>query len=911
MKISFRYLCHILLIISIVSCSKGSVTILTMESDSSRLQYGSDKLASTLSEKGYKVSLSKNKVIPDKNTTIVIGELNADLIKLVSSEVTIRKDEISGRESFLLKAHKDVYVIVGTDPSGTLYGCIDLAERIERKKKLPKNINFSNKPVMVLRGTCIGLQKTTYLPDRKVYEYPYTPENFPWFYDRELWIRYLDMLADNRMNALFLWNGHPFASLVRLKDYPYAVEVDDETFRKNEDIYRFLTEEADKRGIYVIQMFYNIIVSKPFAEYNGLETQDRNRSIIPVIADYTRKSIAAFIEKYPNVGLMVCLGEAIGTDEDDIQWFTGTIIPGVKDGLRALARTDEPPVILRGHDTRADLVMEAALPLYKNLYTMHKYNGESLTTYEPRGHWAKIHEDLSKLGSVHIANVHILANLEPFRYGSPDFIRKSVAAMHEILGANGLHLYPQASYWDWPFTADNSSPRLLQIDRDRLWYEAWGRYAWNHNRDSTEESAYWTDKLGHFYGCGKHGRDVLTAYNETGEIAPKILRRFGISDGNRQTLLLGMFMSQLVNPYKWRVYSSFYESNGPEGEILLEYAEKEWKKETHQGETPPKIIREVLQHGKLAVDAIEKAAPHVKRNKEEFLRLKNDIHCYHVFAGFFAEKVNAAMLVLKYKYSGNIADVEGAVLYLEKSVDFYEQLVKLTENSYLYANSMQTGQRRIPISGEDGKNKTWSELLPHYQEELENFKRNVSKLKSTGRTDTLKERQPLKPLHVKLSDSGLKLFPIAKNQRLYADKDYVIRDFAGELKLLKGLRLSYEQQVNEGTAIQFECDHPVKVVVGFFNGHSYRILQPPTLETDASANDRGQADIRIANAVDIPGLYPVNIYTYAFEAGENTLRLGKGIVLILGFIDSNQDIVMHDAGIGIDQNIAGIDWLFY
>ena len=33
--------------------------------------------------------------------------------------------------------------------------------------------------------------------------------------------------------------------------------------------------------------------------------------ITPLIADYTRKSIAAFVEKYPNVGLMVTLGEAM------------------------------------------------------------------------------------------------------------------------------------------------------------------------------------------------------------------------------------------------------------------------------------------------------------------------------------------------------------------------------------------------------------------------------------------------------------------------------------------------------------------------------------------------------------------------------------------------------------------------
>ncbi len=262
------------------------------------------------------------------------------------------------------------------------------------------------------------------------------------------------MLVANRMNSLYLWNGHPFASLVKLEDYPFALEVDEETFKKNEEMFSFLTEEADKRGIFVIQMFYNIILSKPFAEHYGLKTQDRNRPITPLIADYTRKSIAAFIEKYPNVGLLVCLGEAMCTVEDDVEWFTKTIIPGVKDGLQALGRTDEPPLLLRAHDTDCKLVMDAALPIYKNLYTMHKYNGESLTTYEPRGPWSKIHTDLSSLGSIHISNVHILANLEPFRWGSPDFVQKAVQAMHNVHGANALHLYPQASYWDWPYTAD-------------------------------------------------------------------------------------------------------------------------------------------------------------------------------------------------------------------------------------------------------------------------------------------------------------------------------------------------------------------------------------------------------------------------------------------------------------------------
>ena len=59
----------------------------------------------------------------------------------------------------------------------------------------------------------------------------------------------------------------------------------------------------------------------------------------------------------------------------------------------------------------------------------------------------------------------------------------------------------------------------------------------------------------------------------------------------------------------------------------MEYAKKEWNHEAHAGETPPQIISEITQHGKLAVEAIDKAESKVTKDKEEFLRLKNDMHC--------------------------------------------------------------------------------------------------------------------------------------------------------------------------------------------------------------------------------------------------------------------------------------------
>lgn len=908
-----KYFTLLFLTVYATFATAQNITIVS-DANAPRAKFGAEKLSETLAAKGFKIN-SSNKIAKSKDQIIVIGEKGTDFWKQNAKNAKIDDSKLTKKEGFQIRTQKNIIYIEGTDATGALYGAMELIDRIKDSGKLPSEINIEDSPEMVLRGACIGVQKPVYLPGRDVYEYPYTPETFPWFYDKKLWVKYLDMLVENRMNSLYLWNGHPFASLVKLKEYPFALEVSEEDFKKNEEIYKFLTVEANKRGIWVIQMFYNIIVSKPFAEHYNIKTQDRSRPITPEIADYTRKSIAAFIEKYPNVGLLVCLGEAINTVDDDVEWFTKTIIPGVQDGLKALGKTNEPPIILRAHDTDAPLVMEKSLPLYKNLYTMHKYNGESLTTYTPGGPWGEIHKKLSALNSVHISNVHILANLEPFRYGSPEFIQKTVQAMHSAHGANALHLYPQASYWDWPYTADKTKTgeRLLEMDRDWIWYKAWARYAWDSKRDRNEEIKFWDKNLAAKYGTDLEAADnIKKAYDESGEIAPKTLRRFGITEGNRQTLLLGMFESQLVNPAKWRVYPGFHESCGPVGELLLEYAKKEWNKEPHVGELPTQIIAEITQHGKLAVEAIDKAEPKVTKDKEEFLRLKNDIHAYKAFADFFSEKVKAAILVLRYSYSNDISDLDKALPHLEKSIEYYETLVNLTKDSYLYANSMQTAQRRIPIGGDDGNNKTWAELLPHYERELVNFKRNLELLKSSkdGKIET-KEGKPWQTAEVTLLSESKGTYAVKNGTKVYGTPISELTKIAPELQNLKGIAFEETAQNEKGTHLKFKNTKVVKLVVGYFNSDQKRFLFPPSLETDAAGNAHGQAEVILASAMNLKELPRVNIHTYTFQPGENKLDLGKGRVLILGFIDANQTVTPRDVGY-IDAGEKGaIDWLFY
>ena len=848
-----------------------------------------------------KIKVEKGSVTPQT-------EYAASLLKPFEQghTITLRIAGGAPAEGFTIEKKGKKITVTGNDGPGVIYGVNRLKEYYLMNRSYEGITTITEAPEMVLRGACVGLQKTVYLPGHRVYEYPYTPENFPWFYDKALWIKYLDMLAADNMNTVYLWNGHPFASLVKLDDYPFAPEVDDATMQKNQDMFSFLVDEADRRGIRVIQMFYNIILSKPFADHYGLKTQDRNRPITPLISDYTRKSIAAFVQKYPKVGFLVCLGEAMATIEDDVTWMKETIIPGIKDGLKASGRTDEPPIILRSHDTDGPLVLKESLPLYPNIYTMSKYTGESLTTYEPGGPWGETHRQLAEAAPVHIDNVHILANLEPWRWSSPAFTQKTVQAMHRVHHSKGLHLYPQASYWDWPYTADKlaDGSRQLQIDRDWMWYKVWGRYAWNSNRG--EDKDYWLQQLSVYYGI-KHdaARQILEAYDESGEIAPKLLRRFGITEGNRQTLLLGMKMSELVNPYKYTIYPGFYESCGPQGEKLIEYVEKEWKQQAHVGELPLDIVNQCVAHGEKALAAIS-SVNGVTRHSHEFLRLQNDMRCYDLFARSFRAKVLAAQQVLNYKWSKNVEYLDAAVPLLEISLENWRKLAAVTAETYLYANSMQTAQRRIPVGGDNGSFKTWTDMLPVYEEELEALKLNIAQLKSPKTTNVGSRAVSARPAKVRLI-SPAQTVPITEGAVLFENReDTQVDTLAHELKNLQALVLNRDSTRIVGTTVEFECDEPVQLLVGFFQDDDTKWARPPKLEIDATGNEYGQAEPVLTNAIALKQMPPCNIHAYHLGAGHHKLNLPRGIIMVAGFtsdVIKPRDAALKGAG---DE----VDWLF-
>ena len=436
-----------------------------------------------------------------------------------------------------------------------------------------------------------------------------------------------------------------------------------------------------------------------------------------------------------------------------------------------------------------------------------------------------------------------------------------------------------------------------------MWYKVWGRYAWNCNRG--EDQDFWLQQLSLYYGIDqKAARLMLEAYDESGEIAPKLLRRFGITEGNRQTLLLGMKMSELVNPYKYTIYPGFYESCGPKGEKLIEFVEKEWKQQAHEGEMPLDIVDQCVAHGEKALAAISSIGG-VTRHSQEFLRLQNDMRCYELFARSFRAKVLAAQQVLNYKWSKNVKYLEAAVPLLEMSMETWRKLASVTSETYLYANSMQTAQRRIPVGGDNGNFKTWTDMLPVYEEELAALKANIAQLKSPKTENTNVNLVAVRPAKVRLI-SPENTTALEKGALLFEKRAERVDTLAPELKGLQAFILNRDVTRTQGTTIEFECDEPVQLLVGFFVDDDRKWARPPKLEVDATGNEYGQAEPVITNAIAMTQMPPCNIHAYHLQAGHHKLNLPRGIIMVAGFTSDNlkpRDAALKGAG---DE----VDWLF-
>jgi hypothetical protein len=827
------------------------------------------------------------------STTIVVAHIGDPVLAPFAPQLTVLT--AATPEAFALRRVGQTLVVAGADASGVLYGALALAQQLQGAHTLPATLNVDDHPHLKLRGAAIGMQKPAIEYEGAEYDYRYTQEDFPFFYDKAAWTKYLDMLAANRFNALYLWNGHPFSSLLKLPKYPEAQELTDAQLAQNIEIFHWLTAEADKRGIWVIQGFYNIHLSHKFAAAHHLPNHLSKPN--PEATAYTRYCVSEFIREYPSVGLLMTLGEAMAP-RYGAEWMTSAIIPGVKDGVAEISQQvghpiPEPPIIVRRHATDIDAVMAASRPLYSNIDTMFKWNGESLTSSDIRGSVEKQFRELIPLSKTTIANIHLLSNLEPFRWGSPEYIQTTVRSFERI-GISGLHLYP-LRYWEWPITADKVSPPLEQTDRDWIWFEAWARYAWNPDRDPKAERAYWITKLAARYGSREAAAHILDAYQLSGPAEPSMLARLGITEGNRQVLSLGMTMPQLIDPERFGAVTSLWEGDALDGERLDEYVANELAHKPHHGDTAIGVTEAAESATAKAAAEAQAALTTVTRNRAEAARLGIDMEAMHALSSFYRAKAAAAAEVLLYAHDKNIDHLTKADPLLAESVDNFRKLTALTATTYRDAAALHTPHRRIPVVA-DNTTLDWTGVLPVYEKELATFRKRLAVLRS-GATQAEGNAQKLPQAAFQLEQGG-ETFTLTAGAALSTGaKAQIAGPIPAELEGMQAIRVTSADRT-----LHFKLTAPAQIL----------LVVIPTGDSDRGFASEAEnwnllypAAIPVANK---PGR-TLSVWTLELPAGSNDLNLGKTNYVVLGFVPATTHLAPHAAPTAPGAT-PNLDWLF-
>ncbi len=584
-------------------------------------------------------------------------------------------------EAFQIRRAGNNWLVVGGSPSGVLYGCLELARRASSINGLPETIDFTDHPAFRIRGTNLFWMKSG------SYNWPIVPDNFPWFFDRALMTRYLDELAGNRYNALFFWNGHPFPYFLALDRFPEARMLSPQDLQRNIEYFKWFTEEADKRGIWVVFHFYNIHVSPNFALAHKFEgVKEENAESTPLLADYMRYCVSQFVNNYPNVGLMITAGEALKVNPE--LYIRDVIIKGLLDTGK------NPPLIVRQWTIDPNRFRDIVLPSYSNLFTMMKHNTEMLVSPAPDPR----NETWVTFGKNHIVNLHELGDVKPFRWGSPVWIEQAVQNWKDM-GITGFHVFPMTS-WMWPASLDQALPSLSVIDRDQIWLQAFGRYSWQPDRPAAEEAVFWKNRLSNRFGSPSAGAAIYDFYVKTGPILPGLQNVVNIFNMNHFPTAVSeeASLNGILHATRWGGVQNYLAR--PLDEYTLQcYEQRYGKLSAEERTSPPLSVRDSLDGHRRGVQPLPLAdlfvgmaedslkqldatQTSVKLEKAEYERFQNDNRCILLLARFFRAKLEAAIEKGRYDESLDLAHYDRMLYSLDSSVQEYRQLTALASSAY-------------------------------------------------------------------------------------------------------------------------------------------------------------------------------------------------------------------------------------
>tara|TARA_Y100001980_G_C14556908_1_gene353358 strand:+ start:128445 stop:130562 length:2118 start_codon:yes stop_codon:yes gene_type:complete len=667
--INIKSLIYLLFIILAIGCKNQAPEIKIYAADDllNDLTYAIEKLEGQLTASG-------------GNISIVSKEQDANLkLELVPQANT----DAEKNDGFSIVKNENTFTLSSECSRGLLYGLLDISVQLSDGKDWNHIEEKSIRAHHDFRAIKFNLPWYSYRSGEHLALHTETCK------DLKYWESFLDMMVENKFNALTLWNMHPYMYMVKSPSYRDVSPFTDDEMKEWETFWKELFGMAKARGIQTFVVNWNIFLPENFAKiYNEADymSEEGDNHIGEGVTNehvetYMREVVTETINTYEDLtGIGITLGERMGgmTSEERKDWVNRTIIAGLKAADREARLIYRAPLSAGTNNggsvsvTTEKLTRDAIenLDLEEDVWISFKFN------------WSHAHSS-PKLSIVHggmltdtywepystkYKGVWTMRNEDFFvmRWGDPDFIRDfldlnsqkyiggCIIGSETYIPAKDFITKEEYRTWDYAF------------ERQWLFYKVWGNLLY----DPNTPDQFFSDALAEKFNLSD-GSDLLDAWKLASKNPNRLASFFGstwdatvYSEGFKtnggQFIDINKFISRNVLDSSYVNIADFvagsYDKSIQTTPIHL--ADKA-EQQAHQ---ISKIVNAIRANGASAELEIE----------------LTDLEFWANYGLYFASKVRGGIALEQFR-KGKMDSNDEAVRHLEESKTYWQKMAEHAE----------------------------------------------------------------------------------------------------------------------------------------------------------------------------------------------------------------------------------------
>ena len=663
----------------------------------------------------------------------VQNEMDADVLVIDSKENSAKYQLLPAYFTLLPEGYaikilpNNKAAVISSDQTGVMYGLMDLAEQLQMGKRIETVIEKTINPKLKFRGIKFNLPWNSYRKDESLQLHEKTLR------DLNYWKKFLDMMAENRFNALTLWNLHPFTYMIRAKNFPEACPYSEAELKVWQDFWHGLLKIAADRGIKTYVFNWNIMVSHSFAkkysvaeycldDYQGKDFIGEG-DYSPIVQRYMRESVTQLINEYPELtGIGISQNERMeGVDEQVWQdWIVDTYGSALDSSNR------KPEVIVRAHTHPAPELtrnaVEERMNRWGTMYVDVKFNWSHAHAtpdlmYIHGGSKSKILWDPKPKN---YSMIYTMRNEDFFvlRWGEPEFIREVIKRnSQDYVGGYliGSETYiPGKEYITKP---GKNRTWNYAFEKQWLFYQVWGRLMYDPSTSNDVFANTFDRKYGITFG------DKLMRAHVLADKMPLKLASFYAASWDF-TLYSEGFLANAPSRMKcgYDSISPFISVNEIIETTVLDtnlIPIKDFvsgKGTDLRKISPLTLADELNKNGNDALDILQT----ISVTNPTVVHEIDDIKSWAFLSLYFGEKLKGGTALQQYRVTGNRDKQKESIRHLERALQYWKKVADITSKyideiplMHLNPKYVNSGNRR-PL-----KKFSWAALTGEVKNDIE------------------------------------------------------------------------------------------------------------------------------------------------------------------------------------------------